>query len=189
MITPPLGPPPAQLLPYPPAACVDTLTVVRFVTPPTALRKIARTPRRPTASTAITNEYSTAPAPASQMRNRRMSCRTGLPLWSIGNGQWASGMSRKELGLTQGSRIYARHRGSRRGGANYVLSRGLGFARGAARCLTEPFPPRTMQSPAHSAMTAAGPSDYPSTAVATPLQVRYSSARPCESRLVACYHR
>lgn len=85
---PPLDPLPAPPpLPYPPPARVDTLTAVRFVRPPTALRKTPRTPTRQRASTAISKAYSRIPAPASQVRNRRMSCRTGTPSRSIGNGQ------------------------------------------------------------------------------------------------------
>lgn len=86
-VGPPGAQPAAPPAPYLPPVCVDTLTAVRCVRPPTALRKTLRTPTRPSVTTAVSRAYSTSPAPASQVRNRRKSCRTGTPVTVYRKGQ------------------------------------------------------------------------------------------------------
>jgi hypothetical protein len=78
---------------------------------------------------------------------------------------------------------------SRGGGANYLQSRWLGFARGGDSLPDGAIPAAHHANRGTFRNDCRRPKRLPFTAVATPLQVRYSPARPRDPGLVACYHR
>jgi hypothetical protein len=131
---------------YPPADCA-TLVDVRFATPPTELRNVVRTPTRARASTASNRPYSITAAPASQVRNRRLSCRTETPV-----------RSREITKTSEGDRDTAgdmpRQQVVGRGEANYLVNRVVANSAGAvSRRKISPPHRGTMQALSHSATT------------------------------------